>query len=208
MLSNSKMFSKPTFSAHAKLYAPDEDSGAAACNELTASERDHVLQARRRAGSADPGMNDGEPLASIIELIDRVVARFALAVVDVARLGALTHEVPDHLLKETQYAVFCDVDGFDDTTWFDDRDARTVTLKKRYARDGRVLAGTRDWTGVARAARICELTQPVVNPRELKRLSLEPTVCKTGTAGLRFCSASKATSTELQRPRPRNLRFL
>lgn len=188
-------------------YGSDEDSGPAACNELTASERDHVLQAGRRAGSADSGMNNGEPLASIIELIDRVIARLALAVVYLARLGTLTNEVPNHLLEEAQYTVFCDVDGFDDTTWFDDRDARTVTLKKRYARDGRVLAGTRDWTGVARAARICELTQSVVNPRELKRLSLEPT-CKTATAGLRFRSASKATSTELQRLRPRNLRFL
>jgi hypothetical protein len=72
----------------------------------------------------------------IIELIDRVIARFALAVVYLARLGALTNEVSDHLLEETQYAVFCDVDGFDDTTWFDDRDARAVTLKKRNPRDG------------------------------------------------------------------------
>jgi hypothetical protein len=76
-------------------------------------------------------MNNGEPLASIIEPIDRVIARFALAIVYLARLGTLTNEVPKHLLEEAQYTVFCDVYGFDDTTWFDDRDARTVTLKKR-----------------------------------------------------------------------------
>ena len=89
-------------------------------------------------------MNSGQPLASIIELIDRVIARFALAVVYLARLGTLTNEVPNHFLKEAQYTVFCDVEGFEDNTWFDDRDARTVTLKKRYAREGRVLAGMRD----------------------------------------------------------------
>ena len=37
----------------------DEDPSAAAGDELAASEGDHMFQARRRVGSADPGMNDG-----------------------------------------------------------------------------------------------------------------------------------------------------
>ena len=111
----------------------------------------------------------GEPLASIIELVDRVIARFALAVVYLARLGTLTNEVPNHLLEEAQYTVFCDVDGFDDTTWFDDRDARAVTLKEWNARDGRVLAGVPDRTRAVRAARIWESVRSLVSPRQLNR---------------------------------------
>src|SRR5271169_6687603 len=99
----------------------DEDSGAAARDELAASERYHVLQPRRRVGSADSRMNDGEPPAPIVQLVDRVVARFALAIVDVARLGTLSNELPDHLLEKAQNAVLGDVDGFDNAAWFDDR---------------------------------------------------------------------------------------
>jgi hypothetical protein len=74
-------------------------------------------------------MNDGEPPASIVQLINRVVARFALAVVYVARLGAFTREFSDYLLEEAKNAVFGDVDRPDDTARFDNRKAGWVALE-------------------------------------------------------------------------------
>ena len=118
-------------------YGSHKDSGAAAGDELTASERDHVLQTRRRAGSADSRMNNGEPPTSIIQFVNRVVAGFAFAIMHVARLGALTHEVPDDLLEEAQHTMLGDIDGFDDTAWFDDRDACAVVFQQRNVGCGR-----------------------------------------------------------------------
>jgi hypothetical protein len=80
-----------------------------------------VTESVERDGSADSRMNDGKPPAPTIQLVDRVVARLTLAVVDVARPGALAHEFPDHFLEKAQNAVLGDVDGFDGAAWFDDR---------------------------------------------------------------------------------------
>jgi hypothetical protein len=88
-----------------------------------------VFQACRCVGSTDSGMNDGEPPASIVQLINRVVTRFALAVVYVARLGAFTCEFSDYLLEEAKNAVFGDVDRPDHTARFDNRNARRVALE-------------------------------------------------------------------------------
>jgi hypothetical protein len=155
-------------------YGSDKDSGAAAGDELTASKGDHVLQTRRRAGGADSWMNNGEPPTSMFQLVDRVVACFALAIVHVSRLGTLTHELGDDFLEKAQHTMLGDIDGFDDTTWFDDRDARAVAFEQRDAGVRRVLAGAPFRIGVASAARICESVQPVASPvvssRQLNRL--------------------------------------
>jgi hypothetical protein len=66
-----------------------------------------------------------------------------------------------------------DIDGFDDTAWFDDRDARAVAFEQRDAGVRRVLAGAPFRIGVAGAARIWASVQPVASPvvssRQLNR---------------------------------------
>lgn len=76
-------------------------------------------------------MNDGKPAAAIVKLVDRVVACLALAVVEMARAGALAHQLGDHLLEEAQHAMLGDVDRLDHPGRFDDRDARAVELEQR-----------------------------------------------------------------------------
>ena len=86
----------------------------------------------------------------------------------------LTHELGDDFLEKAQHTMLGDIDGFDDTAWFDDRDARSVAFEQRDAGVRRVLAGAPFRIGVAGAARICESVQPVASPvvssRQLNRL--------------------------------------
>jgi hypothetical protein len=133
-------------------YGPNKDPRASAGDEFATSERDHVLQTRRCAGSADSWMNDGEPSTSIIELVDRIISCFALAIVHVTRVRTLMHEFRDDFLEKAQHTMLCDIDGLDDTTRLDDRDARTVTFEQWDAGVLRVLAGARFRIEVARAS--------------------------------------------------------
>jgi hypothetical protein len=142
----------------------NKDSRASAGDEFAASERDYVFQTRRCAGSADPWLNDGEPSTSIVQFVDWIVSCLALTIMHMPRLRTLTHKLRDDFLEKAQHAMLRDIDGFDDTARFDDRDARAVAFEQRDAGVVRILAGTRYGIGVASAAKIWESVQPVAIP--------------------------------------------
>jgi hypothetical protein len=140
----------------------NKGSRAPAGDEFAASERNHVFQTRRCAGSADSWMNDGEPSTSIVQLVDWIISCLALAIMHMPRLRTLTHKLRDDFLEKAQHTMLCDIDGLDDTARFDDRDARAVAFEQRDVGVLRVLAGARFRIGVVSAARIWESVQPVV----------------------------------------------
>ena len=90
------------------------------------------LRNRRRIRRADSRMNYGEPPASIVQLVNRIVARLALAVMNLTRLRASMRDFPDHFLEEAENTMLGDIDRLDYATRFDDCGAHRVALEQRH----------------------------------------------------------------------------
>ena len=104
---------------------PDGDvavqhAGAPAGDERAAAARDRLFQQARRQRRADTGMEERQTPAVHVDLVERVTPYLRMSIDDVFG-AARFHQSVEHVLEETDDAMFGDVDAADEPARLDDR---------------------------------------------------------------------------------------